>query len=105
MPDQPDQFRAALHGYNREDVVAFIDRMTREHEDAVRRLEEKNERLRNDLAQANEALAEAQENAETKKALDEAQETIFDLNSRNSELEERIRSLEDALEQARRRSE
>ena len=28
------QFRAALHGYNREDVVAFIDRMTKEHHPA-----------------------------------------------------------------------
>ena len=46
MPDQVTQFRAALHGYNREDVVAFIDRMTREHEDAMRLLQEKNDQRR-----------------------------------------------------------
>ena len=101
MPDQPTQFRTALHGYNREDVVAFIDRMSREHEEIVRRLEEKNERLRAELAQANEALNAAGENPETEKALSDAQALAADLRARNSELEEQVRSLEDALEEAR----
>ncbi len=41
MPEST-QFRAALHGYNREDVVNYIDRMSREHEDLVRGLGERN---------------------------------------------------------------
>ena len=101
MPDQPTQFRTALHGYNREDVVAFIDRMSKEHQEIVRRLEEKNERLRAELAQANEALAAAGENSETEKALSDAQALVADLRGRNNDLEKQIRDLEDALEQAR----
>ncbi len=100
MPDQPTQFRVALHGYNREDVVAFIDRMSREHEEIVRRLEEKNERLRAELAQANEALAAAGENAETEKALADTQALVADLRGRNNDLEAKVRSLEAALEEA-----
>jgi DNA repair exonuclease SbcCD ATPase subunit len=101
MPDQTTQFRAALHGYNREDVVAFIDRMTKEHEDALRRLNEANETLRAELAEANEALAAAGENPEAEKALADAQALAADLRVRNSELEEQVRVLEDELDQVR----
>lgn len=100
MPDQPTQFRIALHGYNREDVVAFIDRMSREHGEIVRRLEERNERLRAELAQAKEALAAAGENPETEKALADTQALAADLRAQNSELEAKVRSLEAALEEA-----
>ena len=100
MPDQPTQFRIALHGYNREDVVAFIDRMSREHGEIVRRLEERNERLRAELTQAKEALAAAGENPETEKALADTQALVADLRGRNNELEAKIRSLEAALEEA-----
>ena len=92
------QFRAALHGYNREDVVAFIDRMTKEHQEALNRLQEKNNQLRAQLDEANAALAEAGENAEAQMALDEANSLIADLRAQNAEQEERIRSLEEALE-------
>ena len=34
MPDFM-QFRTSLNGYNREDVVAFVDQMTQEHEEAL----------------------------------------------------------------------
>ncbi len=104
MPE-PTQFRAALHGYNREDVVNFIDRMSREHEDALRRLEERNESYRAELDRANEALAAAQQNDELEKALSDAQALAADLRARNSELEDRVRELEEALEQARSASE
>ena len=97
MPDQTTQFRTALHGYNREDVVAFIDRISREHAEIVRRLEEKNERLRAELAQANEALSAKGENPETEKALADAQALICDLRARNEELENQVRELEDEL--------
>ena len=97
------QFRAALHGYNREDVVAFIDRMTREHEDAIRRMQEKNDQLRAQLEETREALAAAGENQETEKALSDAQTLIADLRNRNGDLEDRIRELEEALEEAKAR--
>ena len=94
-------FRAALHGYNREDVVNYIDRMSREHEDLVRRLEERNEAYRAELERANEALAAAEQNDELEKALSDAQALAADLRARNGELEDRVRELEEALEQAR----
>ncbi len=97
MPDQI-QFRTALHGYNREDVVAFIDRMTREHEDALRRLEEKNAQLRTQLDEAGEALAAAREHEETEEALSDAQALANDLRARNEELEQRLAALEEELE-------
>ncbi len=95
------QFRAALHGYNREDVVAFIDRMSREHEEALRRMQEKNDQLRAQLEEANEALAAAGENEETEKALSDAQTLITDLRNQNGALEDRIRELEEALEESK----
>ena len=98
MPETT-QFRSALHGYNREDVVAFIDRLTREHEDATRRLQERNEQLRAELNEANEALAAAGDNAETEKALSDAQTLIADLRARNAELEEQCQALSAQLEQ------
>lgn len=86
-------FRAALHGYNREDVVAFIDKMTRDHEKALRRMQERNDQLRDELAAANEALAAAGDSAETDKALSDAQTLIADLQARNAELEEQLEAL------------
>ena len=99
MPDQVTQFRAALHGYNREDVVAFIDRMTREHEDAMRLLQEKNDQLRAELEDANEALAAVGDNSENEKALSDAQALIADLRTRNEALEERVNALEEELKE------
>lgn len=99
MPDQVTQFRAALHGYNREDVVAFIDRMTREHEDAMRLLQEKNDQLRAELEEANEALAAVGDNGENEKALSDAQALIADLRTRNEALEERVNALEEELKE------
>jgi len=98
MPEMT-QFRAALHGYNREDVVSYIDRLTREHEDALRRLQERNDQLRAELNEANEALAAAGDNAETEKALSDAQTLIADLRARNAELEEQCEALNAQLEQ------
>ena len=95
------QFRAALHGYNREDVVAYIDRVNREHDDNLRRLQAQNDQLRAHVSQLQEALNNASDNTETEKALSDAQTLVTDLRSRNTELEDRIRELEEALENAR----
>lgn len=103
MPEQT-QFRAALHGYNREDVVNFIDRMSREHENAMRLLQEKNEMLLVELNETKEALAAAGDNAETEKALSDAQTLIADLRSRNEDLENRMAAMQEELELARTRT-
>ena len=95
------QFRAALHGYNREDVVAYLDRMNREHEDAMRRLQAQNDQLRGHIVQLQEALNNAADDPETEKALSDAQTLVTDLRSRNAELEGRVRELEENLESLR----
>lgn len=58
-------FRAALNGFNRSDVVAYIEECAINHEKALRQLRDENARLRADLeklqtekAQAEEARAE-----------------------------------------------
>lgn len=93
MPDFT-QFRTSLNGYNREDVVAFIDQMTKEHEETVNQLEEKNAQLRSQLEEAEEALAAAGDALETEQALSEANNLLVALRVKNEVLEKRIRELE-----------
>lgn len=100
MPEQT-QFRAALHGYNREDVVNFLDRMSREHEEELRRLRDQNEQLRAQLEEARQSLETAGENPETEKALADAQALTADLRGRCEDLEAQVRSLEEQLSEAR----
>lgn len=56
-----ESFRSALHGFNRTDVVQFIQRQTAEHEKELRLLQEENARLR-------EALDAARQEAEQARA-------------------------------------
>lgn len=56
-----DNFRSALNGFNRTDVVQFFQKMTAEHEKELRVLREENVRLQDQLAQVRrerDALAE-----------------------------------------------
>ncbi len=49
-------FRSALHGFNRNDVVQFIQSQTMEHERALRALKEENSRLQEALEAARRDL-------------------------------------------------
>lgn len=62
-----ENFRGALHGFNRTDVVQFIQRQTMEHEKQLRLLRDENTRLQ-------EALAAAREEADAGRLLKEAME-------------------------------
>ena len=101
MAEITTQFRAALHGYNREDVVDFIDRMTHAHEDALDRLQKANAKLKEELAEANEALAAAKNNQGSEKALSDAQNMVDNLRRLNEDLQDRNQSLEEKLTQLR----
>ncbi len=92
------QFRAALHGYNREDVVNFIDSLTREQQDNLRRLQEQNEELQSQLDEARQNQAQTEQNQEREKALAEAQALTAELQARNEELEARSKELEAQLQ-------
>lgn len=62
-----ENFRGALHGFNRTDVVQFIQRQTMEHEKQLRLLRDENIRLQ-------EALTAAREEADAGRLLKEAME-------------------------------
>ena len=99
MPDQT-QFRAALHGFNREDVVAYIDRLNQEHEEMLARLREENQQLQQRLEEANQALAEAEGKESLEQELNLAKAQIADLSAKAEELEARNQELEAAAAQA-----
>lgn len=47
-----DNFRSALHGFNRTDVVQFIQEQTLSHEKAIRQQKDETERVQNALEEA-----------------------------------------------------
>ncbi|MBE6984345.1 MAG: hypothetical protein E7434_01790 [Ruminococcaceae bacterium] len=65
-----DNFRSSLHGFNRTDVVQFIQQQTATHDKAMRTLKDENTRLQ-------EALAEAR--AELERANSEKESLILEL--------------------------
>lgn len=101
MAESTIQFRAALHGYNREDVVDYVDRMTQEHEDTVQRLQKSITKLREELEEANEAASHAKSGPEPGSTSLENQAMIAELRKTNDGMKERIEELEEELEQAR----
>ena len=99
MPEMT-QFRAALHGFNREDVVAYIDRLNLEHEEQLSQLREENQQLQHRLEAANQALAEAGEKEGLEQELNLAKAQIADLSAKAEELEHRNQELQAAAAQA-----
>lgn len=67
-----ENFRTALHGFNRTDVVQFIQAQTAEHEKALRLLREENTRLQEALEAARAEAAEASTQLEALTAAQEA---------------------------------
>lgn len=72
-----ENFRSALHGFNRTDVVQFIQAQTTEHEKALRLLREENARLQEALEAARAEAQEAKAQNETLAAeLDHAKQAV-----------------------------
>ena len=69
-----ENFRSALHGFNRTDVVQFIQAQTTEHEKALRLLREENARLQEALEAARTEAADATAQLEALTAAQETQE-------------------------------
>ena len=100
MATPTEKFRSALNGFNRTDVVQFIQRQTAEHEKALRQAKEENTRasrtgseLREQLAQLNlqleELLAEKEALvAENARLLEEQQRLQAELSKRASVVSE-----------------
>ena len=64
MAATTDNFRSSLHGFNRMDVVQFIQKTTSEHELELRRLAEERTRQQEELEQQKKELAARQEESE-----------------------------------------
>ena len=67
-----ETFRTSLHGFNRTDVVQFIQKMTTAHEKELRLREEENDRIRQELASLREEAAALKAQNETLAAQVEA---------------------------------
>lgn len=77
MADQTQKFRSALNGFNREDVVQFIQSLTARHDRETADLKEEKARLQADLDKLNgEADALRQRISELQGQLAEANETL-----------------------------
>lgn len=75
MAASTDTFRTSLHGFNRTDVVQFIQKMTTAHEKELRLLQEENERLRQEAELLRGDAARLQmRNATLKAQLDQAEQ-------------------------------
>ncbi len=79
----PNQFRAALHGFNREDVVAYIESLTVDHKKELSLLQESNAQLRGELQNASALLEKAKENANAK---EQAQQLQLELTAAHEEI-------------------
>ena len=60
MAATTDSFRSSLHGFNRMDVVQFIQKTTSEHELELRRLAEERTRQQEELEQQKTAWRSGQ---------------------------------------------
>ena len=67
-------FRAALNGFNRSDVVNYIEECSINHEKALRQLRDENARLRADLERLQAEKDELDRQAEALEAAEEAPE-------------------------------
>ena len=66
------KFRSALGGFNREDVVNYIESMSLEQQKQLRKLQEENEKLRSEKNALAELLAAANSDLSTLREQDAA---------------------------------
>lgn len=94
--EQPQNFRAAFHGFNREDVVHYLEFLNTRHNNELTRLNRENDDMRRRLEQAeNKAKGETDAKcAELEAMLDAA-------NAEKATLSQRIAQLEKELEAAK----
>ena len=94
MAATTDSFRSSLHGFNRMDVVQFIQKKTSEHELELRRLAEERTRQQEELEQQKKELAARQEESERQK------QELSQLRAELAELREQNAALRQAQEPA-----
>ncbi len=99
MPESTsaNRFRNALHGFNREDVVNYIDSTAKQHEAELNQLREQNTQLHRQLDEANNAINQMRASEELEGELEAARGRIAELMEENQELSDRVAELEAAL--------
>lgn len=94
-------FRSAFNGFNREDVVRYIEYLNNQHKSQVAQLNTELEELRTQLAQAQEA-AVVSPNADLEQRLEESQNRCASLEAElaeaNALLEEAMNAQENAVQ-------
>ena len=86
MAATTDSFRSSLHGFNRMDVVQFIQKTTSEHVLELRRLAEERTRQQEELEQQKKELAARQEESERQKQeLSQLRAELAELREQNAE--------------------
>lgn len=95
-----NRFRAALHGFNREDVVAYIEKTTQQYETELNALREKNEALVRQLNETAASLEQAQQNSVSQADYEAAKRRITELLTENQSLGDRVAELEESLANA-----
>ena len=91
-------FRTALHGFNREDVVNYIESTALEAEKEKRLLRDANARLQAELDEANAAAEQAKQLPALQQDLEQAQAKIDELSQQNRTLEAETARLQAELE-------
>ena len=90
-----ENFRSALNGFNRTDVVQFIQRQTVEHEKSMRLLREENARLKQAASQPKaDTTALQNERDELAQQLALCKEELANLTNQNRELADKVTSLD-----------
>lgn len=96
MADLTTNFRSSMHGFNRDDVIAFIESTSLENEKELRALRDANARL---IQQLDETNADALQAAldETRAALSAAEERYISLEAEKKVLEGELAAAKEAL--------
>lgn len=94
MADAAMNFRSSIHGFNRDDVVAFIEKTSLEHEKDLRALRDANARLQAELEEARLAAADTAELDAAKEELAAAKTEAEALKVELAKLQEEYDALE-----------
>ncbi len=89
------QFRSALNGFNREDVVSYLGKINLDHDTAMRKANEENRALKAQLDQANQALEDLRASAIQPEELDALRQAAADAEARLAQANQQVSVLED----------
>lgn len=99
MADISNNFRSSMHGFNRDDVIAYIEKSSLEHEKDLRALQDANARMRQQLDECDVDLLK-EELSNARAALAAAEEKCVSLEAEKAMLEGELAAARQALAEA-----